>query len=160
MRKKYRPVNLRGGTSSVEEMAAEAIEPIESAGAEYGNNHSDSDIQSIIDDYYDYLTDEQKQLVLEALGMAKSKEALVSDAKSNQKSPSSFKLISYDAIEPIYEEDKDSYMVCADMKYSSENLYGVELEREVNNCFADFEIDIENGTATVTDSEIMDYLLD
>lgn len=141
----------------------EANKIIKDGSARYAATHSESDIQKLTNSGsgYQKLSDEQKTAILVALGSSKAKELIKTEAKNHLKSPSSFKLESYsESFDPIYSDDENKYTVFAEMTYSGVNDYNVRKTRTVKNCTCDFTIDLEEGTVTMNDASILDFILD
>lgn len=141
----------------------EANKIIKDGSARYAATHSESDIQKLTNSGsgYQKLSDEQKTAILVALGSSKAKELIKTEAKNHLKSPSSFKLESYsESFDPIYSDDENKYTVFAEMTYSGVNDYNVRKARTVKNCTCDFTIDLEEGTVTMNDASILDFILD
>lgn len=141
----------------------EANKIIKDGSARYAATHSESDIQKLTNSGsgYQKLSDEQKTAILVALGSSKAKELIKAEAKNHLKSPSSFKLESYsESFDPIYSDDENKYTAFAEMTYSGVNDYNVRKTRTVKNCTCDFTIDLEEGTVTMNDASILDFILD
>ena len=141
----------------------EANKIIKDGSARYAATHSESDIRKLTNSGsgYQKLSDEQKTAILVALGSSKAKELIKTEAKNHLKSPSSFKLESYsESFDPIYSDDENKYTVFAEMTYSGVNDYNVRKTRTVKNCTCDFTIDLEEGTVTMNDASILDFILD
>lgn len=141
----------------------EANKMIKDGSARYAATHSESEIQKLTNSSsgYQKLSDEQKTAILVALGSSKAKELIKAEAKNHLKSPSSFKLESYsESFDPIYSDDESKYTVFSEMTYSGVNDYNVRKTRTVKNCTCDFTINLEEGTVTMNDASILDFILD
>ena len=112
-----------------EERKAEALSMLDS----YATSCSVEEIQSVIDEYYDIMTDDEKQMVLESLGVSMALEEVEKELISNLKSPSSYVRYSYEIMNLVtYHEDDDHYSAMVDIEYGAKNSFGVELKESVS----------------------------
>lgn len=102
-------------------------------------------VTSVMNKYYEYMSEKDKETCLEYLGVTEALDAVIDEIRPRLKSPKSFHLYSADVwSSPSYEKSTGVYSVLVELNYGATNSYGGEITSTAS-AFYEFKIDIEEG---------------
>lgn len=109
----------------------------------------------LINEYSEYMTDEQLKNVLLSYGKWKSFNKAEAKLKTYLKSPRSYYLYLGYAHSPVLQED-GSYKVEIDIEYGATNSFGAEVKNNVT-MYSTFTIDLRNASVSFKDVDLSPY---
>lgn len=109
----------------------------------------------LIEEYSEYMTDEQLESVLLSYGKFESVNKAEEKLKTYLKSPRSFQLYGGSIYSPDLQED-GSYKVKIEIEYGATNSFGAEIKDNVT-MYSTFTIDLKNVSVSFKDVDLSPY---
>lgn len=106
-------------------------------------------VESVINEYYDYMNDEQKEECIASLGRYKALDETANVIKDGLISPSSFYMYSYEVWDdPVYDEEKDEYFIMVTIKYGAKNAFNAEVT-DMKSSLVHYSVDVDNKSVSI-----------
>lgn len=111
------------------------------------------ELKQFVSDYYDYLNDEQIEIVGCAIGKCKLKDLVVSKVKEGMKNPSSFELVDFDP-GYIMKSSDGTYSTLIKIKFRGTNSFGGVVPNSMSGTIY-FDVNFDDCTISYVNSFFM-----